>query len=106
MNIDITKIKSLSTETLMQLSACIDKMEIGEKLKDLNVETGDEAKDREELGKQLIILIITNLHKAKEEIYELIANYKKMSVEEAKKTEIIPIIKELLGVDGAIDFLS
>lgn len=105
MKIDVTKIKGLSTEMIMHLSACIDKMEIGEELKNLDVNTGNVEKDNEELGKQLIVLIITKLHKAKDEIYEMIATYKGVSIDEAKKEEIIPIIKEILSIDGVKDFL-
>ena len=79
MYIDITKIKGLSTEVMITLSACIDKMEISQELKNLEIDTGDEKKDNEELGKQLIVLIITRLHKAREEIYEMVSLYKGIS---------------------------
>lgn len=105
MKIDISKIKGLSTEMIMCLSACVDKMEIGEQLKEMEINTGDSEKDHEELGKQLIVLIISKIHKAKDEIYEMIAAYKNITPEEAKKVEIIPIIKEILGIDGVKDFL-
>lgn len=105
MNIDISKIKGLNTEVVMLLSECIDKMEIGEQLKSLNVDTGNTKQDNEELGKQLIILIISKIYKAKDTIYELIATYKGISIEEAKKQDIIPIIQEILGINGVKDFL-
>lgn len=105
MNIDVTKIKGLSTEVLMTLSACIDKMEIREELKNLEIDTGNDEKDNEELGKQLIILIISKIYKAKDEVFELVSLYKGISIEEAKKAEIIPIIKEILGIDGVTNFL-
>lgn len=105
MNIDITKFKKLNTEMIMNLSACIDKMEIGEELRKMEVNTGDPKKDNEELSKQLLILIISKLYKAKEEIYEMVATYKGITIEEAKKIEIIPIIQEILGVEGTKDFL-
>lgn len=105
MNIDISKIKGLNTEVVMLLSECIDKMEIGEQLKSLNVDTGNTKQDNEELGKQLIILIISKIYKAKDTIYELIASYKGISIEEAKKQDIIPIIQEILGINGVKDFL-
>ena len=106
MNIDLLKTKGLSTETLMNLSAIIDKMEIGQDLKNMVVETGNEEKDKEEIGKQLIVLLITKLHKAKEEVYNFISEYKGISVEEAKKVNAIEVIKEVLAVDGTTDFLS
>ena len=103
---NLEKFKGISTEMAIIMSAIVDKMEIGQELKEMEVNTGDEKKDREELGKQLIVLIISKLYKAKEEVYELIALYKGITIEEAKTAEIIPIIKELFGVDGAVDFLS
>ena len=102
---NIKNIKSLNTEMIMHLSACIDKMEIGQELKKMEVNTGDSKKDNEELSKQLLILIISKIYKAKEEIYEMIADYKGITVEEAKKVEIIPIIQEILGIEGIQDFL-
>lgn len=103
---NIKNIKSLNTEMIMHLSACIDKMEIGQELKKMEVNTGDSKKDNEELSKQLLILIISKIYKAKDEIYEMIADYKAITVEEAKKVEIIPIIQEILGIEGIQDFLS
>ncbi len=103
---NLENIKGISTEMAIIMSAIVDKMEIGQELKQMEVNTGDEKKDREELGKQLIVLIISKLYKAKEEVYELISLYKGIPVEEAKKAQIIPIIKELFGIDGAVDFLS
>lgn len=106
MKLDVTKIKGLSTEMIMSLSACIDKMEIAEDLKKLEINTGNELADNEELGKELIVLLISRLYKAKDEVYEMIANYKEISVEEAKKANVIPIIQEILGIQGVTDFLS
>ena len=102
----INKIKNISTENLILLSACIDKMDIKDELRKLEISTGDEEKDIEELGSELIVLLITNLYKAKDEIYEFVANYKNISIEEAKKEDIITILNEILGINGAADFLS
>lgn len=102
---NLENFKKISTKTAIKMSAIIDKMEIGQQLKDMEVNTGDEAKDREELGKQLIVLIITKLYKAEDEIYELIAMCKGISIEEAKEVEVIPFLKELFGIDGVTDFL-
>ena len=106
MNIDLKKVKGLSTETIMSLSAIIDKMEIGQDLKNLYVDTGNEERDNEEIGKQLIVLLITKLHKAKEEVYEFISQYKGITIDEAKKVNAVEIIKEILSVDGTTSFLS
>lgn len=96
----------LNAEMIMNLSAIIDKMEITENLKELDINTGDKKKDNEELGKELIILFISKLYKAKDEVYELIANYKNCDIEEAKKADIITIVKEIINTSGVLDFLS
>lgn len=106
MNIDFEKMKGLSTEALMSLSAIVDKMDIGQELKNMVVDTGNEERDNEEIGKQLIVLLITKLHKAKEEVYEFISQYKGITIEEAKKVNSIEIIKEVLSIDGTSSFLS
>lgn len=103
---NLENLKGISTKVAIKMSAIVDKMEIGQQLKDLNVETGDEQKDREELGKQLIILIISKLYKAENEIYELIALCKNITVEEAQNIAVIPFLKELFGIAGVTDFLS
>ena len=53
----------MKTEYLLMLSEILDKMEITEELKSLEVNTGDEKKDQEELGKQLIALLVTRIYK-------------------------------------------
>nr|DAL10374.1 MAG TPA_asm: hypothetical protein [Caudoviricetes sp.] len=103
MNLD--KIKKLTTETVITLSLIIDKMEIRDELKNLEINTGNEEQDNKELGKSLILLIISKLYKAKEEIYQLISEYKSISIEEAKNVEIMPVLKEILGIEDLVDFL-
>lgn len=103
MNLD--KIKKLTTETVITLSLIIDKMEIRDELKNLEINTGNEEQDNKELGKRLILLIISKLYKAKEEIYQLISEYKSISIEEAKNVEIMPVLKEILGIEDLVDFL-
>lgn len=90
----------MSTEILMKLSMIIDKMEIKDELVNLY------GKTDEEVGKQLISLLICRLYKAENEIYSFIATYKNISEEEAKKANIVEIIKEVIKIDGIKDFLS
>ncbi len=66
----------MKTKYLIMLSEIIDKMEIKKELKSLEVNTGDEAKDNEELGKELIALIITRIYKCEKEFYSFIASFK------------------------------
>ena len=56
----------MKTKVLIKLSLIIDKMGIAKDIKNIDKETN------EEVGKELITLLITNLHKAENEIYEFI----------------------------------
>lgn len=98
--------KKIETEIIMSLSEIVDKMGIANELKQLEVNTGDEKKDLEKLGQEVIILIFTKLYKVKDEVYDLISKYKKISIEEAKTEDAIAIFKEILNIDGVRDFLS
>nr|DAN73294.1 MAG TPA: hypothetical protein [Caudoviricetes sp.] len=98
--------EKISTEIIMSLSEIIDKMGIANELKQLEVTTGDEKKDLERLGQEVIILIFTKLYKVKEEVYDLISKYRNISIEEAKQENAIGIFKEILNIDGVRDFLS
>ena len=91
---------------MIEISLIIDKMGISSLIMELNVDSGDDIKDKETLSKQLIALIIDNLYKAEEEIVELISNLKGISKEEAEEVDIIPIIKDLLSNDKLKDFLK
>lgn len=95
----------IEAETLILASAMIDKMGIKDSLKNLEINTGDPKKDQEELGKELMVLLITNLHKAKEELYNLISSYKKIDIEAAKHIDIIEFLKEIFAIPGLKDFL-
>lgn len=89
----------MKTKVLIKLSLIIDKMGIAKDIKNIDKETN------EEVGKELITLLITNLHKAENEIYEFIADYKKITKEEAEEVDVIPVFKELLKIEGMKDFL-
>lgn len=90
----------MNAKLLMKISLIIDKMGIANDIMSID------KSSNEEVGKALIALIISKIYKAEEEVYEVIAEYKNISIEEAKKTEIIPILKELLKLKDVKDFLS
>lgn len=90
----------MSTEMLMKLSLIISKMGIGEDLSKI------EASTNEELGKAVLALAIGNIYKADNEVYELIADYKNVTIDEAKKLNIIPIIKEFTNSEYIKPFLA
>lgn len=90
----------METRVLIKLSLIIDKMGIKNDL--INIE----ADTNEVVGKKLIATLIANLHKAENEIYDFIAMYKEITVEEAQKVNVIEVLKEVLKIDGIQDFLA
>ena len=89
----------MKTKILIKLSLIIDKMGIADDIKKIDKPTN------EEVGKELIMLLITNLHKAENEIYEFVAMYKGITKEEAEELDVIPVLKEILNIEGMKDFL-
>lgn len=96
----------ITTKTLSKISLIINKMGISNLIMDLNVETGNEDKDKELLVKRLLSLIIDNMYKAENEIVELIATTKGISEEEAQEEDVVEFIKELFRIDKIQSFLK
>lgn len=88
----------METQVFIKLSAMIDKMGV-----DLGAIQG---KTNEETGLKIVSLLIRNVHKAETELYELIALKQNVSVEDAKKVNVINFIKDLMKIDGMSDFLA
>lgn len=122
MKINLNNIK-ISTSTLIALTSIIDKMGIADQLKNMDKPT------TEELGTEIIVLFMTNLYKAQNQIYDFIIEYKdlmeeptvdeddenyekeykknyQLAVKQAKKYDFIELIKEMLHIDGITDFLK
>ena len=89
----------MNTQSLIKLSAIVDKMGIAKALVSIDKATN------EEVGKEIISLILSNLHKAEDEVYEFIASYKGITIEEAKLVNIVSLLKELTSAEGIKDFL-
>lgn len=68
----------LTTPMLCKISKIINKMGISALIMKLNVNTGNEEADQEELVKELISLIIDNLYKAEEDVIEFIKELMKI----------------------------
>lgn len=96
----------IKPRALSKMSLIINKMGISSLIMQLNVETGNDAKDKEEIGKQLVALLIDNLYKAENEIIELIAMVKEIEYEEAEEIDVITFITDLLKIDKIKDFLK
>lgn len=97
---------TIKPKALSKMSLIINKMGISSIIMDLNIDSGDDKKDREELGKKLVALFIDNLYKAEDEIIELISILYGIKKEEAENVDIIPIIKELVNNEKIRDFLK
>lgn len=96
----------INTRTLSKISLIINKMGVSNSIINLNVDTGDEKKDNEEIVKKLLSLIIDNIYKAEDEIIDLIAQVKEITKEEAENYDVISFIKEILQIDKLKDFLK
>ncbi len=96
----------ITPKILCKLSLIINKMGISSLVMNLNIESGDEAKDKENLVKELISLFMDNLYKAETEIIELISLMKCISKEEAENEDIISVFKELLNDERIKSFLK
>lgn len=96
----------ITPKILCKLSLIINKMGISSLVMNLNIESGDEAKDKENLVKELISLFMDNLYKAEAEIIELISLMKGISKEEAENEDIISVFKELLNDETIKSFLK
>ena len=96
----------IKPRALSKISLIINKMGISSLIMQMNVETGDEKQDREELVKQLVSLVVDNFYKAEEEMIELIAMLKGITKKEAEEVDIIAFIKELISIDKIKDFLK
>lgn len=96
----------LTTPMLCKISKIINKMGISALIMKLNVNTGNEEADQEELVKELISLIIDNLYKAEEDVIEFIAVYRNITPEEAAEEDVIEFIKELMKIDKLKSFLK
>lgn len=100
------KIKNLDVQTAIKLTQIVDKMGIKDEIVALDIETGNSEHDNQELAKKLFSIVISKLYLAENELYEFIAQYKNISVEEAKKVNVIELIKEIFKTEGAADFLA
>ena len=88
----------MKLSVIIKLSAAIDKMDV-----DLeSLQSGDEK----QMGIKLVSLLAKNLHKAEDEILDLVAEYKGITKEEAKEADIIEVMKDIFSEGGVKDFFS
>lgn len=87
----------LKGKQAMLLSAIIDKMDI---------KITDPKATKEEVGADLMMQIIRRAHRAQEEIFELVSEYKGVSIEEAKNVDFIALLSEIFNQAGVKDFFT
>lgn len=91
----------INTKTLCLISKVMSKLDITKEIMKVS-----ENGSPEEVGKEIIALLINNLYKAEEDIVNLLASYKNVSKEEAEKLNVIEEIKELLKDEKIRSFLN
>lgn len=91
---------NMKTKLLIKLSLIMDKMGIASEISKIEGETN------EEIAKKILGILISKIYRAEDEIYELISEFKSISLDDAKEVDIIPIIKELIVNADVKSFLK
>jgi len=113
------ELRELQTDDAFLLSEIIDKMEI-----DIDIDAitkllgggGDKGKrgnpDARAVGIQmfgkLAVQVVRRIHRAQDEVRQLVANMSGLSVDEVRQlpvTQLIGALRDILAMDGALDFL-
>ena len=81
----------------IRLSAIVDKLEL---------EIKDPTASKEQVGADLMMQIVTKVHKAEKEIYAFVADLKKITVQEAEDIDLIEFVKEIATDSGAMGFFK
>lgn len=87
----------ITIEQGMKISAIIDKLDL--KMPDPN-------KGQVHFGADLLMQIVAKAHRAKNEIYGLVADIKGCTEKEAKQVNLAEFIRELAETEGLKGFLS
>lgn len=81
----------------IKLSAIIDKMEL---------KITDPKADKEKVGADLMIQLVSKAYKAEKEIYSFVADIKQCTPKEAESVDLVEFIKEVGNISGLGDFLK
>lgn len=105
----------LTIDSICLISSIIDKIEIDDKFINEMIELGKTAKGKnkdfaenlqKQIGMKIMLKISSKLHLVKEELTDFISTYKSISKEEAKKENVIEIIKELIADKDFVSFFK
>jgi hypothetical protein len=81
----------------MQLSAIVDKLELT---------IPDPGASQEKLGADVFMQILSRAHRADEEIYAFIAEFKGCTPDEAQELPLSEVVRELMSDNGVLGFFS
>jgi hypothetical protein len=90
----------------IKLSAIIDKMGLEVKATKVAPDGTTKRLTQEEVGADLIMQGIKNLHKAENELYAFVASAKKCTVQEAEEVDVVAFIKDMFSDAATLDFLK
>jgi len=81
----------------IKISAIIDKLQI---------KIIDPKAPQEQVGADLMLQIASKAHLAEQEIYDLVASAKKITVEEAQEVDLVAFVKELISDPAVVNFFK
>lgn len=96
----------LSLKQGIKLSAIVDKLDLEVKTTKKNEKGETERLTQQEVGADLIMQAVRKAHKAEQEIYNFVAEVKKITPNEAEEVDIVEFIKEMFSDAGTVDFLK
>lgn len=95
-----------TVKTGIKLSAMVDKMGLEVRTSKQDIDGTTKRLTQEEVGADLIMQSIKNLHKAENEVYAFVASAKDCSIQEAEKVDVIAMLKEMFADKVTLDFLK
>jgi predicted DNA-binding protein YlxM (UPF0122 family) len=93
--------RKLNVDDIFLLSEIADKMDF--ELPAYPEKTENEEKAQREYGMKLFALLFKKIHKAKNEIKELVANVTGKNANEMSVKELVDAFKGILSQEGALD---
>lgn len=89
----------------IKLSAIIDKLDLKIDFKRLKDEKGKIS--QEEFGGELVMQLVSKVHRAEKEIYAFAAEIKKCTIEEAEELDLVKFFTEdLISDPAAVNFFK
>lgn len=105
----------LTIDSICLISSIMDKMEIDNKFINEMINLGKTGKGKpkefnenlkKQIGMKIVLKIGSKIHLVKDELTDFVANYKDISKEEAKKIDMIDIVKDLMNDKDFMSFFK